>query len=185
MSATLRTVFIALACAAVWGQTGPAFEVASIKPSEQAPDQVNVGVHIDGAQFTSLGLNLKEYIRMAFRLKDYEVVGPDWLASERFDIQAKMPAGATREQVPAMTLALLEQRFGLKFHRASKEFSVYGLEIARGGLKVKAAPESPATPTKQRKPSISRPAADAAASRSISAMALTSRSAVISSPGAS
>ncbi|MGD1069773.1 MAG: TIGR03435 family protein [Bryobacteraceae bacterium] len=143
MSATLKTVFIALASVAAWGQTGPAFEVASIKPSEQAPEQVNVGVHIDGAQLTALGLNLREYIRMAFRLKDYEVVGPDWLASQRFDVEAKLPAGATREDVPAMTLALLQERFGLKFHRDSKEFPVYGLVPAKGGLKLKAAPENP------------------------------------------
>jgi uncharacterized protein (TIGR03435 family) len=141
-----RTVFLALVAVAARGQAGPAgpaFEVAAVKPSAQVPDQVNVGVHIDGAQITCLGLNLREYVRMAFRLKDYQVIGPDWLASERFDVEAKLPAGATREQVPAMTLALLTERFGLKFHHDKKEFPVYGLAIAKGGLKMKALPSGP------------------------------------------
>jgi uncharacterized protein (TIGR03435 family) len=138
MPAIPRSVFLALVSVAAWGQTGPVFQAVSIKPSIQAEGPANVGVHIEGAQIACASLSLKEYIRMASRLMDYQIVGPDWLASDKFDVTATLPAGATREQVPAMTLALLTARFGLKFHNGKKEFPVYALVTAAGGLKMKA-----------------------------------------------
>jgi len=44
---------------------------------------------------------------VAYRIKDYQVSGPDWLAGARFDIVAKLPEGATRDQAPEMLQALL------------------------------------------------------------------------------
>lgn len=109
----------------------PEFEVASITRSGDivagSPRQVNIGIKIDGAQFHSTSFALKDYIRIAFKVKDYQVEGPDWIASERFDISAKIPAGAARDSVPEMLQSLLEERFGLKVHRDRKEFPVYGL----------------------------------------------------------
>jgi uncharacterized protein (TIGR03435 family) len=48
------------------------------------------------------------------------VIGPDWLES-RFNIDAKMPAGSTRNQVPEMLQSLLADRFHMKSHSASKD----------------------------------------------------------------
>ena len=111
----------------------PEFEVASIKPSVAAPagTQVHVGVQIDGAQVHCTYLSLKDYIRIAYQVKDFQVTGPDWMASERFDIHAKLPAGADASQLREMLQTLLEQRFQIKMHRASKEFPVYGVVVAR------------------------------------------------------
>src|ERR1039458_6802679 len=82
-----------LASVAVFGQTPPVrleFEVASIKASSPSTTgQVNVGVQIDGAQVHCANFSLREYIRLAYRVKDYQISGPDWLASERFDIDRK------------------------------------------------------------------------------------------------
>src|SRR5690242_2341382 len=86
------------AVAAIAQSTHPEFEVASIRPTDQSdPQHVQVGVHIDGAQVNISYFSLKDYIRVAYRVKDYQVSGPDWIASERFDIVAKMPAGAKGE----------------------------------------------------------------------------------------
>ena len=62
------------------------------------------------------------------------------MASERYDVSAKLPDGAGREQVLAMLQSMLEDRFQLKSHRASKDFSVYALTVAKGGLKMKESP---------------------------------------------
>ena len=125
-----------LVCASLFAQPSvpkPEFEVASITPSGEivagSPQQVNIGIKIDGAQFHSTSFALKDYIRIAWRVKDYQVEGPDWIASERFNISAKIPAGASRDTVPEMLQSLLEQRFGLKFHREKKDFPVYGLVV--------------------------------------------------------
>ncbi len=131
-----------LAAAAAFGQSPrPEFEVASIRATDQSnPAQVSVGVHIDGAQVSISYFALQDYIRVAYRLKQYQVIGPDWIASERFDIAAKIPATANRDQVPEMLHTLLEDRFKLKSHREDKEFPVYALIPAKGGVKLKESP---------------------------------------------
>src|SRR5215471_17539270 len=81
----------------------PEFEVASVKPSVQAPTgtQVHVGVQIDGAQVHCTYLSLKDYIRIAYQVKEFQINGPDWIPSERFDIHAKLPEGG-RDQLREM-----------------------------------------------------------------------------------
>ncbi len=136
----MKLICALLPVAVAFGQT-PQFEVASIRPSaSSATDRVNVGVHIDGAQVTCNYFSLKDLIRMAYDVKDYQVTGPDFLASERFDIAAKLPAGAGQDQVRDMMKALLTERFQVKLHRDAKEFPVYGLVVAKGGLKAKESP---------------------------------------------
>jgi uncharacterized protein (TIGR03435 family) len=68
------------------------------------------------------------------------LVGPDWMeAGEKFDIVAKLPDGATPDHLPEMFQSLLEDRFGLTFHRESREQPIYALEVSKGGLKLKPA----------------------------------------------
>jgi uncharacterized protein (TIGR03435 family) len=138
-----RKLLLVLAGFTVSIRAQPAFEVASIRPSGPVTQGVTAGVHIDGAQVRCLLLSLRDYVRMAYKVKDYQIEGPDWMASARFDIVAKLPAGATPEQVPEMVGALLSNRFQIKMHRDSKEFSVYGLVAGKGGPKLKASPADP------------------------------------------
>jgi uncharacterized protein (TIGR03435 family) len=153
MKVIRMAVSAALASLPFFAQTAPArleFEVASVKPSPaQADSQVNVGLHIDGAQIHVSDVSLKDYIYMAYRVKNYQVVGPDWMAGARYDVDAKLPAGATRAQVPDMLQSLLADRFQLKAHHESRDFPVYAL-VAGGPLKLKEIPPDPgdpATPT--------------------------------------
>lgn len=131
-----------LGSVALFGQATPArqeFEVASIKPSAPptGANRVLGGVHIDGSQVNWTFLSLKDYIVSACRVRIYQISGPDWLGSERFDIAAKLPVGSSPKDAAVMLQALLEDRFQLKTHREQKDFAVYGLEIGKGGLKMK------------------------------------------------
>ena len=119
---------------------GQGFEVASIRPSEPMSDHVNVGVHLDGSQMTARQLTLKDYVSIAYQMKIYQISGPDWLA-ERFDIAAKLPGEATMDQVPGMLQKLLADRFQMAFHKEKKDFPVYALTVAKGGLKAAPAPK--------------------------------------------
>jgi uncharacterized protein (TIGR03435 family) len=74
-------------------------------------ERVDVGVHVDGAQVRIVALPMRDYIARAYRVKLYQVTGPDWLTSARFDVNAKLPAGSTPEQIPEMLQSLLEERF--------------------------------------------------------------------------
>ena len=133
-----------LSSIAAFGQSPaarPEFEVASVKKSAPAvAGQVNIGVHIDSAMVRYSTLPMRSYIRMAYRVSDYQVLGPDWLATENFDIAAKLPDGATRAQLPEMIQSLLAERFKLVLHRDKKEFPVYALVVAKNGPKLKESP---------------------------------------------
>jgi uncharacterized protein (TIGR03435 family) len=80
---------------------------------------------------------------MAYALKLNQISGPDWITTDRFDIAATLPEGSSQAQVPAMMQTLLEERFQLKFHREKKDFPVYGLQVAAGGLKMREVPPDP------------------------------------------
>lgn len=120
------------------------FEVASIKPSELptpamvASGKLHVGMKVDNAR-VDIGLwSMMQLITKAYDVKQYQVTGPDWMLTTPFDIVAKMPEGATKEQVPQMLQALLADRFKLTLHRDKKEQSVYALVVGKGGSKMTA-----------------------------------------------
>jgi uncharacterized protein (TIGR03435 family) len=131
---TLPLIFAGLVASMVAFGQAPAkrveFEVASVKPSPPLGQggQVVVGLHMDGSHAR---------IAMAYRVKAYQVNGPDWIGSQRFDVNATLPAGATADQIPEMLQNLLADRFQLKFHREKKEFPVYALVMGKPPLKLK------------------------------------------------
>jgi uncharacterized protein (TIGR03435 family) len=132
-----------IATSLVFAQTAPRpeFEVASIRSSAETPQgQVNVGLHIDGAQVRVASLTLRDYLGIAYRTKISNIFGPDWISSERFDIAATIPAGGKRAEVPEMLQALLADRFQLKMHREKREFAVYALVVGKSPLKLKETP---------------------------------------------
>lgn len=161
----LRIASLTLAAGALFAQSAPKleFEVASIKPSPPMNDNVHVGLHIDGAQVSCTQWNIQDYIRIAYRLKTYQVEGPDTITGQRYDIAAKLPPGATREQVNEMLQNLLADRFKLTFHRIQKEFPVYALVVAKGGAKLKESNLDGIDPSKLSKPPDSVAASGSAA----------------------
>lgn len=111
------------------------FEVASVRPSATSgPNAVTVGLHLDGAQVRITSLAMRDYIAMAYRVRQYQVEGPDWITSEKFDVSAKLPAGSNSDQIPEMVAAMLTERFQLKFHRASKDLPIYALIVGKPPL---------------------------------------------------
>jgi uncharacterized protein (TIGR03435 family) len=148
--------FLYLFAAVALAQTPMVFEVASIKPAgalDPAAIQsgkMRVGMKVDGAICDIGSFSLKDLIRTAYEVKDYQISGADGLGNamtaQRFNIQATMPAGATEKDVPQMLQALLAERFKLVIHRDSKEHSVYALVVAKGGPKLKEAEPEPAAP---------------------------------------
>jgi uncharacterized protein (TIGR03435 family) len=120
----------------------PAFEVASIKPAPPVnPElvvsgQAHLGVTIDNALADFGGQSLTNLIARAYRVKPYQISGPEWLSTERFDIVAKLPEGASEDSVPEMLQTLLAERFKLKPHTENKELSIYALVVDKGGPKL-------------------------------------------------
>src|SRR5438045_5294836 len=99
MSSRFFPVF-ALACAS-FAQTA-AFEVASVKVAQPQSGDAPVGVTIDAQNVRISNLNLFSLMLIAYQVKPHQVSGPAWMTTERYDIQAKLPDGGKRDQVPTM-----------------------------------------------------------------------------------
>src|SRR5215217_1683227 len=136
MNVTRLSVCALLAGASLFAQPKPVrpeFEVASVKPSAaQMPNTAAIGLRVDGAQIRVSFFPMREYLAMAYRVKINQITGPDWINTEKFDVNAKIPDGVKLDQMPEMLQALLEDRFNLKIHREKKEFAVYGLVVTKG-----------------------------------------------------
>src|ERR1039457_5492305 len=98
----------------------------------------------DPGQLTYTNVSLKNILTNAYNVKGYQLSGPKWLDSERFDITAKIPMGATKEQFQLMLQNLLAERFKLTLHHETKELPMYALVVGKGGSKLKESVEDDA-----------------------------------------
>jgi uncharacterized protein (TIGR03435 family) len=124
----------------------PSFEVASIRPAEAitpamiAAGKLHVGMSVDNARVDIGYLCLGDLIPIAFKLKPFQISGPNWMKEQRFDIMAKLPEGSTKDQVPEMLQSLLAERFLLKYHRETRDMHIYALVVSKGGHRLKESP---------------------------------------------
>jgi uncharacterized protein (TIGR03435 family) len=139
----MRKAILAILLTGLLLAQSPQFDVASVRPFAPAQGQVTAGLHFDGAQVRGVGLSLRDYLATAYRFKATLISGPDWTATERYDISATLPEGGSRAQVPEMLQALLADRFHVKLHKDKKELPIYALVLAKGGLKMKELPADP------------------------------------------
>jgi len=129
-AAALATVFVETVPA-----QPPEFEAASVKPNSSG--ERRSGTSTSRGQTRLDNISLGALLQLAFDVRDYSLSGPSWLDSERFDVVAKIPASASRAQVPAMLQELLKSRFGLAFHWEPKQISGYALVAAVKGVKIR------------------------------------------------
>jgi uncharacterized protein (TIGR03435 family) len=138
-----------LATGAAFAQTAPkTFEVASIKPAapidmmkmaqqmQNGGEMPKIGMHVNPGRVEFIYVDLKTLVSIAYKLKVYQVSGPDWMATQRFDIMATFPSGATRADIPEMLQAMLKERLKLEAHLENKEHSVLALVVGKGGPKL-------------------------------------------------
>ena len=117
------------------------FEVASVKRATDASGKVRVGDQIwssagasfkPGGAFEAVNATLDSIIRRAYGLREFQTVGgPEWLNTDRFDIQARGPQGAAESEGPRRLQSLLAERFALKVHKETRDRPIYALVLAR------------------------------------------------------
>jgi uncharacterized protein (TIGR03435 family) len=126
-----------------------AFEVAAIKPNKSGGGGSRSS--FDGIRLTATNISVKSLIQYdAYGIPAPQILGgPNWLASDRFDIEAKVDdalvaemAKLDREQRNQMERKMVQQlladRFKLAVHHETKELPVYALVVAKGGPKLTA-----------------------------------------------
>jgi uncharacterized protein (TIGR03435 family) len=136
----------------------PAFEVASLKPSEPiAPLRAllfeNMANDVSlfgwlpgrGNRVRINGWSAAELIAAAYQVPMREIVGPSRIFDARYVIDALIPSDQPRAKAPEMLRTLLQERLALKAHREVRRTSGYILSVGNGGPKLEEA--LPFTPT--------------------------------------
>lgn len=118
-----------------------AFEVASIRrsPPAEASQSRSTGVGIvseDPSMISLRQISLKQLLMRAYGLKQFQVNGPDWLDTERYDVSAKLPAGASEGQIPAMLQLLITKRFRMTIRWDTARKGAYVILIDKNGPKL-------------------------------------------------
>jgi uncharacterized protein (TIGR03435 family) len=150
----IRCCLLVLLVSAAFAQN---FEIASVKasppPGAGTPRAIIKGGPgtPDPTQLTWSNLAMRAILLRAYGIQNYQLTAPKWVDIERFDISARIPAGATAEQFRAMLRNLLKDRFHLVAREETKEGQVYALVVGKTSSKLKesteaAAPENEAAP---------------------------------------
>ena len=115
----------------------PAFEVATIKPSDPAhPQQI---VTLRGVEVITTNVTVHDLINLAYWLHPKQVTGgPAWMESEKYDMAGKpdAPGQPNVDQMKMMIQKLLADRFQLKFHFEKRDLAAYAVRTAKTGAKI-------------------------------------------------
>jgi len=139
----LSSVVMAVTALAQAPDRLPSFEVASVKQNTSGDSRTRMQTQ-PGGRLIVTNARLKDLIAAAFGMADPQSLidarilgGPEWIGSERYDINAKAntefkpsPDGPARELL-LMIRSLLEERFKLKARREPRELPIYELVVAR------------------------------------------------------
>jgi uncharacterized protein (TIGR03435 family) len=113
----------------------PAFEVATIKPSN--PNDQNIFIENE---------TMNMLISFAYGVHAKQIAdAPPWFGSEKFDIKgfADAPGIPNADQYREMLKKLLTDRFHLQFQRGQREMARFTLAVAKGGPKMEATKSAP------------------------------------------
>jgi uncharacterized protein (TIGR03435 family) len=111
------------------------FAVASVKPNQagnaggegSVPEKIATSL----TGVTMRNVSLRTCICWAYGVHEYQVSGPGWLASQRYDVDARSSDPASHEELRGMMESLLAARFHLALHRESKELPVYAMRVGK------------------------------------------------------
>jgi uncharacterized protein (TIGR03435 family) len=115
----------------------PAFEVATIKPSN--PEERRRFFRFSPDHFEGVNETVDDLIAFSYGVHQKQIVdAPAWMESEKFDLSAKPDAEGRPSlgQWKTMVQKLLADRFKLSFHRNERDLAVYVLSAAPTGTKL-------------------------------------------------
>jgi uncharacterized protein (TIGR03435 family) len=110
------------------------FDVASVK--ENTSGIVQTGGIMAGNRFSMINETFWRLVGEAYAtsqsLPRYLIIGgPEWIDTDRFDVQGVAKSPMTTREARLMLRTLLEQRFMLRAHLETRQLPVYDLVLAR------------------------------------------------------
>ena len=130
---------IAFACFTQEQPGAPAFEAASLKavaPGRTGLPRLHGGPGTASPGQVSGVATLKALVMRAYGVKEYQVSGPGWMDTQRYELAAKVPAGATEQQLAAMLRTFLSARLRMDARLETRELPIYSLVVAKNGPKL-------------------------------------------------
>jgi uncharacterized protein (TIGR03435 family) len=129
-------------------QTLPSYDVSSVKLNDSGDGSSSLSIEDSNATLSAKNVPIEMMIEFAYDLKEDRIVGLSGPVKDaHFDIQAKVlpkedgkPPKLTDQQLQAMMIPLLADRFRLKVHLEPKILPIYELVVAKGGPKVTLSP---------------------------------------------
>ena len=121
------------------------FEVASVRRGDPSGRMTGPPGPSSPRRFTAESETIASLAMKAFGVKQsFQIEFQPWMASAYFNVFANFPEGAANTDLPIMIQHLLEDRFGLVFHRETRRVAGYELVVAKSGPKLteSAAPPS-------------------------------------------
>lgn len=123
----------------------PVFEVASVKRIVRERSGMAAATRMKGGpgtadpgQITYRNVGMIRLLSLAYEAFAFQITGPEWLKSDTYDIEAKLPPGTTKEQFRVMLQNLLEERFHLAIRRETREVTGYELRLSKTAPKLRA-----------------------------------------------
>ncbi len=139
----MRPAMIALTVAAALFAQSPSFDAATVRINN-SDSGATAFPGIRNGMLIGTNASLHQYLRVAYDLSESRIFGPGWLDTDKFDITAKPPQGATPAEILQMLQALLNNRFQMTVHHEMRDLPVFEMTVAKGGLKMAlSTPEHP------------------------------------------
>jgi Protein of unknown function (DUF3738). len=113
------------------------FEVASIRPGDPSGRWTGALAPSSPGRFAAESATIVSLAMQAFGVKQmFQIEWQPWMVSAHFNVEATIPESATDADLPIMIQRLLEDRFGLVFHRETRRMAGYELVVAKSGPKL-------------------------------------------------
>ena len=128
----------------------PAFEVATVKPSN--PANSSSGFQVRGRRIIVLNETVDTMLMFAYGLQRNQIVNaPDWLGSDHYDVEAvpDVAGQPSVDQYRVMVRKLLADRFHLAFQRQQRDMVIYALGVSKSGARLGKSVSDPNAPQDQ------------------------------------
>jgi uncharacterized protein (TIGR03435 family) len=109
----------------------PSFDVASIKQNKSLAGGGTMGPR-PGGRIVARNVSLRALVGFAYNLRGYQFDGgPNWITTDRFDIDAMAEGNPPLDKMREMLRTLLEDRFQLVVHRETRQVDGFMLVRTR------------------------------------------------------
>jgi uncharacterized protein (TIGR03435 family) len=134
----LRRTMVGLCLAGLLSAQAPAtFVAVSIHPNTSGL-KVSNGTDSPGRLIFS-NTTVMRLVQLAYGVQNRNIIGPDSLTVDRYDVTAAAAEPLTRAQMLPLLQGVLVDRFALRSHTEMRTLPVYALRVAKGGSKLQPA----------------------------------------------